>query len=412
MKTHSLRALDALNFFLADVQTGIGPFVAIYLATRHWNDQSVGLALTVASLAGVLMQTPAGALVDHARAKRRLIAIGVVLLVVGALALGAWPILAVVVAAHVMLGGVGTIFGPAVNAITLGLVGPTRLDRRIGRNQAFNSAGNVVAAVSMGLITYYLSARAIFFAVPLFAIPTFIALGSIAPGEIDYEQARGARADIQPGRVSRLSSLFRDRRLLAFIGCVTLFHFANAAMLPELGELLARGRGRSSGLFMAACVITTQVVITLLAPWVGRKAAVWGRKPLLLIGFGVLPVRGFLYTLTTVPALLIAIQVLDGIANAIFVVVSVLVIADLTRGTGRFSLAQGALATAVGVGASLSTLGAGFVVYHYGYDTGFLSLAGVAVAAFIVLWVALPETGQPSLTSAAAEASQATVVVG
>jgi predicted MFS family arabinose efflux permease len=180
--------------------------------------------------------------------------------------------------------------------------------------------------------------------------------------------------------------------LLGFIGCVALFHFANAAMLPELGELLATGRGRSSGLFMAACVITTQTVITLLAPWVGRKAAEWGRKPLLLIGFGVLPLRGVLYTLTTVPALLIGIQVLDGVANTVFVVVSILVIADLTRGTGHFNLAQGALATAVGVGASLSTTGAGFIVYHYGYHAGFLSLAVVGTVALAALAVAVPET--------------------
>lgn len=395
-KTRSLHALDGLNFFLADVQTGIGPFVAIYLATRHWNNESVGFALTAASLTGVLVQTPTGALVDHVRAKRRLMAFGIVLLVLAALALGAYPMLAVALAAQILLGGVGTIFGPAVNAITLGLVEPSRLDRRIGRNQSFNSAGNVMAAVSMGLIAYWLSNRAIFFAVPLFAIPTLIALKSIRPEEIDYARARGARADGEPARVSGVSSLLHDRRLLAFTGCAVLFHFANAAMLPELGELLARGQGRSSALFMSACVITTQAVITLMAPWIGRKAAAWGRKPLLLIGFGVLPIRGVLYTLTAVPSLLIAIQVLDGVANAIFGVVSILVIADLTLGTGRFNLTQGALATAVGIGASLSTTGAGFMFYHYGYHAGFLSLAGVAAVALAALAFTVPETLKPA----------------
>lgn len=390
--TQSLRALDALNFFLADVQTSIGPFVAIYLATLHWNNERVGFALTVASLTGVLFQTPAGALVDHVRAKRELLALGVVLVVLATLGLGVYPILVVVLAAQIVLGGVSTILGPAVNAVTLGLIGPAHLDRRIGRNQAFNSAGNVVAAVSMGLVGYWLTARAIFFAVPLFAIPTLIALASISPQEIDHARARGARAGGEEVQIFRIQSLLRDRRLLAFIGCVTLFHFANAAMLPELGELLARGRGRSSNLFMAACVITTQAVITILAPWVGRKATAWGRKPLLLIGFGVLPLRGVLYTLTSIPWLLMAIQVLDGVANAIFGVVSVLVIADLTRGTGRFNLVQGALGTAVGIGASLSTAGAGFMVYHYGYDAGFLSLAGIAAAALVLLWLAVPET--------------------
>jgi MFS family permease len=395
-RPRSLAALDLLNFFLADVQTGIGPFLAIYLAATNWNNQNVGIALTVGTLTGVLLQTPAGALVDHVRGKRRLVAYGILLLVLAALALGEYPMVAVVLGAQVLLGATGTIFGPAVNAITLGLVGPAHLDRRIGRNQSFNSAGNVVAAVSMGLIAYWLSDRAIFFAVPVFAVPTLIALRSIAPEEIDYERARGARADGEPAHVSGLSVLLRDRRLLVFVCCAILFHFSNAAMLPELGEMLARGRGRASDLFMAACVITTQTVITFLAPWVARKAATWGRKPVLLLGFGVLPIRGLLYTLTAAPALLIGIQVLDGVANAIFGVVSILVIADLTRGTGRFNIAQGTLATAVGIGASLSTTFAGFIVYRHGYYAGFLSLGGVAVAAVTLLGFALPETRKPA----------------
>jgi MFS family permease len=395
-KTRSLRALDALNFFVADVQSGIGPFLAIYLATMQWNNERVGGALTVGALTGVMAQTPAGALVDHVQGKRRLVACGIGLLVLAALALGEYPAMAVVLGAQVLLGAAGTLFGPAVNAITLGLVAPSGLDRRIGRNQSFNSAGNVVAAVSMGLIAYWLSNRAIFFAVPLFAIPTLLALRSITPEEIDYERARGARADGEPAHISSLRVLLRDKRLLAFVGCTVLFHFANAAMLPELGELLARGRGRSSDLFMAACVITTQTVITLLAPWVARMAATWGRKPVLLLGFGVLPVRGVLYTLTAAPALLIGIQVLDGMANAIFGVVSILMIADLTRGTGRFNVAQGALATAVGVGASLSTTFAGFIVYRHGYHAGFLSLAGVAAVAVAALALTVPETLNPA----------------
>ena len=145
-------------------------------------------------------------------------------------------------------------------------------------------------------------------------------------------------------------------------------------------------------LFMSACVVTTQLVITLIASWAGRKAGSWGRKPLLLIGFGVLPVRGLLYTLTTKTGLLVAIQVLDGIGAGIFGVVPALVIADLTRGTGRFNLALGAITAAVGVGASLSQTVAGSIVHHAGFRAGFLFLAGVAAAAFGILYVFMPET--------------------
>jgi MFS family permease len=214
----------------------------------------------------------------------------------------------------------------------------------------------------------------------------------IRPGEIDYKLARGARDDGTRAKVESVWVLFRDRPLVLFLVCAVMFHFANAAMLPLLGEMLAKGRGRSSMLFMSACVITTQLVVTLLASWSGRKAGIWGRKPLLLMAFGILPVRAVLYTLTTKTALLVAIQVMDGIAAAIFGVVSVLVIADLTRGTGRFNLTLGAISTAVGIGAALSQVIAGSIVHHAGFRAGFLFLAGVALAAFVLLYFFMPET--------------------
>ena len=145
-------------------------------------------------------------------------------------------------------------------------------------------------------------------------------------------------------------------------------------------------------MFMSACVVTTQIVVTFLAAWSGIKARKWGRKPLLLIAFGVLPIRGILYTLTSSASSLIAIQVLDGVGAAIFGVVSVLVIADLTRGTGRFNLTLGAVTTAVGIGAALSQSIAGGIVHRFGYHWGFLFLAAVAAIAFSLLWLAMPET--------------------
>jgi predicted MFS family arabinose efflux permease len=388
----TLRGLDWLNFLLADVQTGVGPFVAIYLAGYRWNEESVGLALTVGGIAGILTQTPAGALVDHLRSKRALITAGVVALAAGALLIAFVPTFWSVMSAQVLIGGTSSIFGPAICAISLGIVGHRLFDLRQGRNQAFNSAGNVVAAVSMGLLGYFISNRSIFFFVAVAALPTILTLFSIRPDEIDYELARGAKKGAEDGKPVKPYALLKDRPLLIFLACAVMFHFANAAMLPLLGEMLAKSRGRSSMLFMSACVVTTQFVIALIASWSGRKAGTWGRKPLLLIAFSVLPIRGVLYTLTLNPRALVAIQILDGVAAGIFGVVSVLVIADLTQGTGRFNLTLGAISTAVGIGASLSQVIADSIVHHFGSNAGFLFLAAVAFAAFGILYFFMPET--------------------
>jgi predicted MFS family arabinose efflux permease len=388
----TLRGLDGLNFFLADVQTGVGPFLAIYLAGYKWNEERVGLALTVGGIAGILTQTPMGGLVDSLRSKRALVAVALGALTAGALMIAASPSFWPVMAAQVLIGGTSSVFIPAICAMSLGIVGQGAFDARQGRNQTFNSAGNVTAAVAMGLLGYLVSNRSIFFFVVTLAVPTIVVLSFIKPAEIDHELARGASEGQRGGKAQGGWGLFRDRPLVIFLVCAVLFHFANAAMLPLLGEQLGKGRGRSSMLFMSACVVTTQLVITLIASTAGRRAGTWGRKPLLLIGFGVLPIRGVLYVLTTSPVLLVAIQILDGVGAGIFGVVSVLVIADLTRGSGRFNLTLGAITTAVGIGAALSQVIAGSIVHHMGFRAGFLFLATMAAVAVAMLYFFMPET--------------------
>jgi predicted MFS family arabinose efflux permease len=389
----SLRGLDLLNFFLADVQTGIGPFLAIYLAGYGWNEQRVGIALTVGGIAGILAQTPAGALVDVLRSKRALIAGGIIALAVGALMIAAVPSFWSVMSAQVLIGGTSSIFGPAICAISLGIVGHAVFDRRQGRNETFSAAGNVVAAVSMGLLGYYVSNRSIFFFVVVCALPTILSLLFIRSQEIDYGLARGEKTKKDgDGKPISVWALLQDRPLVVFLICAVMFHFANAAMLPLLGEMLAKGQGRNSMMFMSACIVTTQLTIVVIASWSGIKAGSWGRKPLLLIAFGVLPVRAVLYTLTSNTEALVAIQILDGIGAGIFGVVSVLVIADLTQGTGRFNFTLGAISTAVGIGASLSQVIAGSIVHYCGSSAGFLFLAAIASIAFVILYFFMPET--------------------
>ena len=389
---HSLRALDWLNFFLADVQTGVGPFLAIYLAAYAWNEERIGLVLSVGGIAGILAQTPAGALVDQVHHKRTIVAVGVGSLALGALLIAFLPNFWAVLSAEALIGATSSIFIPAICAISLGIVGHRMFDARQGRNQSFNSAGNVVAAVSMGILGYFVSNRSIFFFVVLCTLPTLFALSKIRSDEIDYERARGARKSADDGKIAAAAAVLKDRPLITFLICAVMFHFANAAMLPLLGEMLAKGHGRSSMMFMSACVVTTQFTITMIAAWSGRRAGSWGRKPLLMIAFGVLPIRAVLYTLTSNTVLLVAIQILDGVGAGIFGVVSVLAIADLTQGSGRFNVTLGAIATAGGIGAALSQAVAGAIVHHFSFNTGFLFLAAIAAAAFGILYFFMPET--------------------
>ena len=396
----SRAGLDWLNFFLADEQTSVGPFLAIYLAGHHWDEQQVGLALTLGGIAGIAMQTPAGWLVDRLRCKRAIVAAGVIALAIGALVIAFFPAFWPTIMGEILVGGASSVFTPAICAISLGLVGRQLFDSRQGRNQTFNSGGNVVAAILMGFIGYFISNRGVFLFTAFIAAPTLFSVFLIQPNEIDYELARGAeKADGHPIQIWKL---LQDRPLIVFLVCAVMFHFANAAMLPLLGEMLAKGKGRSSMMFMSACVITTQLVITLLAWWVGKSAAKWGRKPLLLIAFMVLPIRGFLYIFTGNTILLVAIQILDGIGAGIFGVVSVLVVADLTRGTGRFNFTLGVISAAVGIGASLSQVIAGGIVHRFGYSTGFIFLALVALAALTILYFFMPETSDASKNRASA----------
>ena len=248
----------------------------------------------------------------------------------------------------------------------------------------------------MGLLGYFVSNRSIFFFVAVCTLPTLFALAKIHPEEIDYERARGAKGHAADGKPVGAAALLRERPLMIFLICAVMFHFANAAMLPLLGEMLAKGKERSSMMFMSACVVTTQLVITIIAAWSGQKAGIWGRKPLLLIAFGVLPIRAVLYTLTSNTGALVAIQILDGVGAGIFGVVSVLVVADLTRGSGRFNITLAAIGTAVGIGAALSQTIAGSIVHHFSFAAGFLFLGVIAAAAFGILYFFMPETREKS----------------
>jgi MFS family permease len=390
----SLRALDAVCVFLADVQDGMGPFLGTFLRdNQHWDAGRVGIALAASQIGTVFAQTPAGALIDRITWKRLAVAIAAALVAICCVSLYVVPTLVIVVAAQTAIGAAAAIFPPAVAALTLGLVGRAAMPRRTGRNEAFNHGGNVIAAALAGGLAYLLGYGAMFLLVAGMGAGSAVAVLMIRETDIDHDLARGADDGGEKGREAvGVAELFKDRRILIFAVSVVLFHFANAAMLPLVGQKSSDGMKEGAAVLMSACIIAAQVVMVPVALMASHYAASWGRKPVFLIGFGVLPVRGLLYCLSVNPYYLVGVQLLDGIGAGIFGVVSVLVVADLTKGTGRFNFTQGALATATGVGAGLSNLLAGFEVQALGFNAGFVTLAAVATAAAIFYALAMPET--------------------
>jgi len=390
----SLSGLDGVNLFLAGMQSGFGPFVAVLLADEKWTLQNIGFVLSASSLAGLLSQLPGGELLDATRSKRFLVALGGIMVAVSALVIALWPSLPVVFAALVLQGITGGFLGPAIAAISLGLVGHSALADRLGRNQRFASTGVVTTTGLMGAIGYFLSYQAIFLASAALALPMLVALARIRSTDIHFGRACGQPdhdAPTPPARAWRLS-LWKNHNLLTFAGCLFLFQLGNASMLPLAGEELAYRNGTDSSLTISALIIVPQIIVALTAPWAGRQAQSWGRRPLLLIGFSALTIRALLFAVTTNPLLLIGIQLLDGISGSVLGVLTALIIADLTKGTGRFNLAQGFVGTIAGIGASLSTTLFSLIVGNFGGAIGFLSIAAVALSTVFIVWLWMPET--------------------
>ncbi len=389
----SLQTLDWLNFFLAALLTGFGPFVAVYLADRGWAPADVGFVLTVGGLAGLLTQVPAGELIDIAASKRAIVGTGIAAVALGLLIFGLRPDFPSVFVAAVIQGTAGSVLGPGIAAISLGLVGHDALAERLGRNQRFASIGGLTAAALMGLTGYILSTRAIFFASAALVFPVLFALTRVHAADIHYGRSCGG-SDSPTKRTPRASRivLFKDHRLITFATCLFLFQLANASILPLLGERLVHAEGRWSSPVVSVLILVPQIIVASLAPWVGRTADSWGRRPLLLIGLGVVPIRSALFALTADPTLVVLIQVLDGLSGATLGVLTTLVIADLTQGTGRFNLAQAVVGTLSALGASLSTSISGFVVDRFGDMAGFLSVTAVGLIAVAILLVFMPET--------------------
>jgi predicted MFS family arabinose efflux permease len=402
----SLRGLDGINLLMADVRDGVGPYLAIFLkGSEHWDSGAIGIAMAASSIAAAICQVPAGLFVDGTRAKRFIIAASGLLVGIGCLLIVLFPHFTTVIAAQAILGAASTMIPPAIASLSLGLVGRRVLDARISRNEGFNHGGNFIAAAMAGTLGQHLGYHWIFYLVCAFAVASACIVTLVNPTEIDHRRARGENSNDTSDPVP-FRELLRRKDLLIFLASVVLFHFGNAAMLPMAGQVLALKHPGSDAIALSSCIIAAQLVMVGIAWAVGRASSRGvGRKTIFLIALAVLPVRGVLFSFTTSPFGVVGIQLLDGVAAGIFGVISILIASDLMRGTGRFNFAQGVTALAVGIGASLSNLTAGYVVQWFGYAAGFLWLAGIASCGLAFFAFLMAETREAGSETATREAT-------
>ncbi|QNN44005.1 MFS transporter [Pedobacter roseus] len=389
-KARSLNCLNWLNFSAADVATGLGPFLAVYLASNlKWDPSEIGIAIGAMSLATVIAQSPAGWFCDVSDKKRLGIVIVTLTICIAGFCMLFFPAFYAVIGCQIAIGVAAAFFGPVLISLAMGIGGADRFDHTISRNQTFNHAGNVASAVIIGLLGKFTHNEGIFYGLAIFCAMSIIFTLGIRENDISHQSSEPV-AGKKSGKTGMLDML-KNKGYLILLFSAILFHFANAAMLPLVGQELGRDEGSNASLYMSACIVLAQAVMIPIA-FMSGKWAKKGRRKLMILAFVMLPIRGVLYTLYKGAPYLVSIQVLDGIAGGIFSVVSILMVADLFRGSGKDNFAQGILATSVGIGASLSNVVSGYIVSHAGFNYGMFILSAIAFAAFIIFYFMMPET--------------------
>jgi MFS family permease len=384
------RGLDWFNLFVANIQTGFGPFIAVYLISQSWTQTSIGLALSIGTVTAMASQVPAGALVDAIPNKTRVAAFSVLAFTACALMFAIYPIPLFVYLAEVLHGISSCTLGPATAAISLIIAGRFGMSVRLGRNARYAAVGNGVGALLMGACGQYVSERAVFYLTAAFTLPALAAL-------LPLRRVAIAGSDLLPpprqpgqGRAQFLRVL-ADRRLLIFCGCAMLFTFANAPMLMLMSSTMTAKVGNPS-LLIAACIVLPQIIVAVASPAMGRLAERRGRRIVLLIGFCMLPLRGLMFATSTNPTLVVAVQALDGVGGACFGIMMPLIVSDVAARSGHFNLSLGFVGFAVGIGGTLSTPAAGWLADHFGLRVAFFFLSAVGIAAVLLVLTAMPET--------------------
>ena len=366
-----------------------------FTAVRHWNPAEIGIAIAAQKLASVIAQASAGWLIDKTGRKTWVMAGSAVAISLGA-ACVVWAPGVLAQAANQAMVGVATSMATLLlPAISLGLVGRSALGERIGRNGAFSHGGNMLTASLAGYLGAQIGAQWIFYISAMTGIACALCALSIRSDDIDNEVAREAPAGAE-WTASPATTLLRNPVVLTFGAAVLLFHVANSALLPLAGEEISGHASSRASIYLMLSIVVPQLVMIPMSPLSGRGAKRFGRKPVFLLGFAALVLRGLLFAVSSRPEFIIAVEMLDGVGTAIASVVTVLIVADLAKGTGRFNALGGVMQSALGVGAFLGNLLAGLAAARFGFPPTFYGLAAVALAGLILFALAVPDTCPPT----------------
>lgn len=395
--TRSLAALSWMNFFLSDMLTGFGPFVSLFLLTQHWTQGEIGIALSVGTIAAMVAQVPAGALVDAIPGKRAITAIAFLGVIAAMLILVWFPARWPVFGAEVLKGVATAVITPAVAAMTLALANQEKLGQRLGENVRSRALGSGLTALLLGSVGGLLGYSVVFYLGAGFGVLAIMSMGMIRAKDLDTAPNRTGAFSAVPKRRQkdtpiRRKDLPKDRGLLAFAVAIMLFQLGNAAVLNIAAHGFSESSSKMAGILLAASIAVPQIIAALISPRLGQLAEDWGRRRVLMIGFSLLPIRILLFAMGGSAWMQVAYQTLDGVTAAVLGLMIPLVVSDITHDSGRFSLGMGIVGLAVGIGATLSTVIAGFIADRIGDQAAFLTLAVFAIAGCAVVWFVLPET--------------------
>ena len=396
MSIRSLQALCLTSFFIADVRDGLGPFLGIFLTQRHWQPDDIGLLMTAGGVAGLLATLPAGFITDASKNKRLILALLCVLITGTTLLLWLSQANAVVAFSQIVSGICAAFVGPLITGITLGLTGQQGFSAQMGNNEAFNHGGNFITALIAGGIAWYWGIGGIFILMTCTMLLTLIALTGIRNSDIDDNAARGLESGAS-AQVPDFSVLAKNKPLLITGLTLLLFHLANAALLPMLSMRVAAAPGAvNPGLYAAATVIISQMVMIPVAIWTAGRIDRVGYWRLIMLALLIMPVRAALAASSAAPLMMVPVQILDGCAAGVLGVVVPSFIVVLLRGNGHVNAGQSVVMLMQGVGAAMSPALTGMIAGHYSFATAFSVLSVIALTALLIWWRYAPLLSPPS----------------